>query len=73
MMTLLHRLHTIAAQRGDGLRPELLRMISPSSTWSAIDDAARAASVSVESERSEQQQARDRLSAEIVVLPARPR
>ena len=31
MMTLLGSLHAIAAQRGDGLRPELLRLLEQTS------------------------------------------
>jgi hypothetical protein len=42
MMTLLRLLHSIAAARGDGLRPELLEMITPSATWSDIKRASDA-------------------------------
>jgi hypothetical protein len=37
MMSLLRGLHSIAAQRGDGLRPELLEMLTPSAAWSTIE------------------------------------
>lgn len=37
MMTLLRSLQAIAAQRGDGLHPELLEMIMPSAVWSKIE------------------------------------
>jgi hypothetical protein len=37
MMTLLRGLHSIAAQRGDGLRPEFLRMSTPSPAWDGIE------------------------------------
>jgi len=37
MMTLLRSLHAIAAQRGDGLRPEFLEMTTPSPAWSNIE------------------------------------
>ncbi len=40
MMTLLRGLHSIAAQRGDGLRPELLRRLVPSAPWSDIKRAS---------------------------------
>lgn len=43
MMTLLRGLHAIAAQRGDGLRPELLEMITPSPAWSNIEKMGNAA------------------------------
>jgi len=33
MMTLLRSLHSIAARRGDGLRPELLAMTTPAHGW----------------------------------------
>ncbi|KRD68196.1 hypothetical protein [Ensifer sp. Root278] len=43
MMTLLRGLHSIAAQRGDGLPPELLRMITPSPAWSEVERMGSAA------------------------------
>ncbi|MBV7521220.1 hypothetical protein [Ensifer sp. ENS12] len=43
MMTLLRGLHSIAAQRGDGLRPELLRMITPSPALSGDERMGSAA------------------------------
>jgi hypothetical protein len=42
MMSLLRGLHSIAAQRGDGLRRELLRMLTPSATWSDIEQTSDA-------------------------------
>lgn len=41
-MTLLRGLHSIAAQRGDGLRPELLRMMTPSPAWSGVERMSEA-------------------------------
>lgn len=43
MMTLLRGLHSIAAQRGDGLRPELLRMTTASPAWSGGEHMGRTA------------------------------
>lgn len=40
MLMLLRALHAIAAQRGDGLRPELVQMISQSPPCTSIDRAA---------------------------------
>jgi hypothetical protein len=40
MMTLLASLHAIAAQRGDGLRPELIRLLEKSNANSGAGSAA---------------------------------
>lgn len=40
MMTLFGAFHTIAAQRGDGLRPELIRAITGSATLQNIGASA---------------------------------
>lgn len=37
MMPLLRCLHQIAAQRGDGLRPELTEMSAPSPAWTGVE------------------------------------
>lgn len=45
MMTLLRGFHAIAAQRGDGLRPEFLTMTAASPPWTKpeeIGDTSRA-------------------------------
>ena len=42
MMTLLRGLHAIAAQRGDGMRPELLKAVLSSPECADIDQAPRA-------------------------------
>jgi len=39
MMSLLGRLHAIAAQRGDGLRPELLKAATSPTECADIDQA----------------------------------
>jgi hypothetical protein len=40
MMTLLRALHSIAARRGDGLRPEFLQMTTQSPPWPEIEKMA---------------------------------
>jgi hypothetical protein len=40
MMTLLRALHSIAALRGDGLRPEFLQMTTQSPPWPEIEKIA---------------------------------
>ncbi len=42
MMPLLRCLHQIAAQRGDGLRPELTEMSAPSPAWASVERLGRA-------------------------------
>jgi len=75
MMTLLRGLHSIAAQRGDGLRPELLEMTTPSPAWAEVERMSGAMIIedtegktAPEMERRAQSQ-----SAEVVVMPPRKR
>lgn len=69
MMTLLRGLHSIAAQRGDGLRPELLRMVATSPGWSEVERISNAA---VNDDIDGKHERRSSQSAEVVALPPRP-
>lgn len=43
MMTLFGALHAIAAQRGDGLHPKLLKAITRSTAWPVVERAIETA------------------------------
>ncbi|WP_143348570.1 hypothetical protein [Ensifer adhaerens] len=73
MMTLLQRLHSIAAQRGDGLRPELRRAFTPSWTWSEaerMDDTAAGENFGGNPADAKEEGSR---SAQVVAMPQRKR
>lgn len=71
MMTLLRGFHAIAAQRGDGLRPELLEMMSPSRAWSNVEKMENARVADVATTMQTDTPAEGVTSAEIVVLPVK--
>ena len=73
MMTLLRGLHSIAAQRGDGLRPELLRMIKPSPAWSEVERIGRATIAEDTDGNPADEMERQVQSAEVVAMPLRKR
>jgi hypothetical protein len=73
MMTLLRGLHAIAAQRCDGLRPELLDMITPSPAWSNIEKMASAFPAKGASASQGEESEKPVSSAEIVTLPIQKR
>jgi hypothetical protein len=68
MMTLLRGLYSIATQRGEGLRPELLEMVSPppQSSIAKMGDASPDKIASPELDKCAR-------SAEIVALPVQKR
>lgn len=69
MMMLLRSLHSIASQRGDGLRPELLRMIAPSSPWTDVEKMFNELSTSETAEKPADDANRQPRSATIIVMP----
>lgn len=72
MMTLLRSLHTIAAQRGDGLCPELLNMVAPSPAWAGLERMEHGIGVAKGARLDGGAKGNGR-SAEIVVLAAQKR
>lgn len=73
MMTLLSRLHAIAAQRGDGLRPELLEMITPSAARSGIEQMGSTTTLEHPDATASNDPAKHVPSAEVVTLPPQKR
>jgi hypothetical protein len=73
MMTLLRGLHSIAAQRGDGLRPELLRVFTPSHAWTEVERVGSVAILDDTGAKAVNETERDGRSAEAVpmLLPKR--
>jgi hypothetical protein len=72
MMTLLRNLHSIAAHRGDGLRPEFLDMATPSPAWAGVETAIHVANQDKEPERAGAENAPVR-AAELVKFSRRDR
>ena len=72
-MTLLRGLHSIAAQRGNGLRPELLRMITPSPAWSGNERMGSAACGQDTDGKPASEMEQPTRSAEVVAMPLRKR
>ncbi len=73
MMTLLQALHAVAAQRGDGLRPELLGTFTPIATRSAagrMDGAASGENFGGNPADAKEERPR---SAKVVAMPPRKR
>jgi len=73
MMTLLRGLHSIAAQRGDGLRPELLRMITPPPAWPGDERMGNAACGQDTDGKPADVMEQPTRSAEVVPMPLRKR
>jgi hypothetical protein len=73
MMTLLRGLHPVAAQRGDGLRPELFRTSTPSPAWVGGERLGSVAIVEDTGAKSVDEMERHARSAEIVVEPLQKR
>lgn len=71
MMTLLRGFHAIAAQRGDGLRPELLEMMSRSRAWSNVEQMENARVADGATTTQTDTPAEGVTSAEIVALPVK--
>jgi hypothetical protein len=70
MMTLLLGLHAIAAQRGEGLRPEFLRMITGSSAWADVERMDGASSVeNTDDDNPVEEIGKNDRSAEVVAIP----
>ncbi|MEI3854353.1 MULTISPECIES: hypothetical protein [Ensifer] len=73
MMTMLRGLHSIAAQRGDGLRPELLRMIRPSQAWSGVEHMGSAACSQDTDSKPADEMDQPARSAKVLAMPSRKR
>jgi len=69
MLTLLRGFHAIAAQRGDGLRPELLGMTSPSQAWSSIETMENASPIRGDDSDEKNASTERNSSTEVVILP----
>jgi hypothetical protein len=73
MITLLRGLHSIAAQRGDGLRPELLRILTPSSAWSGVERMGSATVGDDTDAKTADDMAKHARSADVVAMPLQKR
>jgi hypothetical protein len=73
MMTLLRALHSIAARRGDGLRPEFLQMTTQSPPWPEIEKMAADGDPAETEESCASEVPENAPIAEILPLPVRKR
>jgi hypothetical protein len=73
MMTLLRGLHSIAAQHGDGLRPEFLRIITPSPACARVERLGSVAIVGDTRAKPVDEMERHTRSAEVVAAPLQKR
>lgn len=73
MMTLLRGLHAIAAQRGDGLRPEFLTMTTPSPGWAEIQRMSAITAVGTFDGKPIDEGGASAQTAEVVAMPQRKR
>ncbi|MBB6486132.1 hypothetical protein [Rhizobium lusitanum] len=71
MTMLLYNLHLIAAERGDGLRPELLRMMMRPTVLSNIGQTGEARRACEQAERNEEVATDHAAAAGIVEFPVR--
>jgi hypothetical protein len=71
MMTLLRGFHSIAAQRGDGLRPELLEMITRSPAWSGLAKLGEVTSFEEGNEKEGGENSQRPIEPQIIKLPTR--
>jgi len=73
MKTLLHGFHAIAAQRGDGLRPEFLEMMSPSRMFPNIGEMENGAGARDHNFDRRDAAPECESCTEVVILPVRRR
>jgi hypothetical protein len=73
MIILLRALHSIAAPRGDGLHPKLLRVVAPSPAWADVERLGSAANVNETGAKPVNETERDGQSADGVSMPLQKR
>mgnify|MGYP000036967835 CR=1 FL=1 len=73
MITLLRGLHSIAAQRGDGLRPEFLTMTTPSPAWAGVERMGVTTTAGDAGGTSADRLVAGEKMAEVAVMPQRKR